>query len=166
MTKNRARKKLVRQRAAKTGESYTSALRQLLVSKENTVTTADPQTTCALCAIVDDGTIPFVIAGLPFCQPCHERIRSAVRSHLEPEASRVRRPLDWFASSIVIEPERDGWWAVHLHTLQPGLVIGRKGVTADLIRRSLVEVRGDERVRLNVLPHEPFGSPRPIDEGT
>ena len=110
MTKNRARKKLVRQRAAKTGESYTSALRQLLVSKENTVTTPDPHTTCALCAVADDGTIPFVVAGLLFCEPCHERIRSAVRSHLEPEAARARRPLDWFASSIVVAPEREGWW--------------------------------------------------------
>lgn len=163
MTKNKARKRLVRQRTSKTGESYTSALRQLLANKERSVTSPTQNSTnlCALCGIEGDDPAIFVDAGLTFCQPCHERLTSAVRTHLEPEASRTRRPLDYFMAALVFAPDGDSW-VVHLHTFQPGAVIGERGATADKIRQSLLAVNGDgeSRLRLNIVPHEVFGCAR------
>ena len=165
MTRNKARKRLVRQRSDKTGESYTAALRQLLANKEKSVSTIpmDRSELCALCRTDDDGTTNFVTVGLTFCISCHERLATAVRNHLEPEAARMRRPLDFFLSALVVVPDGDAW-VVHLHTLQPGHVIGRRGETADAIRASLVEITQQDRLRLNIVPHEPFGCGRPSDD--
>lgn len=71
----------------------------------------------------------------------------------------MRRPLEYFVSALIYVPEGVSW-VVHLHTLQPGVVIGRQGATADKIRKSLVEVTGDDRLRLNIVGHEVFGCPR------
>ena len=160
MTKNKARKRLVRTRAERTGESYTTALRQLRTRKENAVSTpTEPRPTlCALCAAEERPDESFVVAGLVFCPTCHDRLHAAVRSHLEPEAARTRRPLEYFVSALVFAPDQDGW-VVHLHTLQPGLVVGQKGATATRIRQSLTAVKGDDRLRLNIVPHEVFGCP-------
>ena len=165
MTKNKARKRLVRQRTARTGESYTAGLRQLLISKEKSVasTTETRKDNCALCAVEDDGSTAFVVAGLTFCRECHDRLTSAVSTHLEPEATRTRRPLDYFLSALVFAPDGDSW-VVHLHTLQPGLVIGKQGATASKIRESLLAVKnGDDQLRLNIVSHEAFGCPRPTE---
>lgn len=166
MTTNRARKRLVRQRMKKTGESYASALRQLLANKEKSVSETNPQsrtTTCARCRAADDSSTNFVEAGLAFCSPCYAELSAAVRVELEADATRMRRPIDYFVSALVVVPDGEGW-VVHLHTLQSGMVIGREGATADKIRRSLIAFKGDDRVRLNIVPHEVFGCPRPTAE--
>ena len=166
MTKNKARKRLVRQRSDKTGESYTAALRQLLANKEKSVSTTTPTNRtdlCALCRAKDDGSTNFVAAGLTFCVSCHEQLATAVRRHLEPEAARLRRPLDFFLSTLVVVPDGNAW-VVHLHTLQPGLVIGHRGETADAIRASLIELTQQDGLRLNIVAHEPFGCSRPSPE--
>jgi hypothetical protein len=161
VTKNKARKKLVRQRTERTGESYTSALRQLLANKEKSVTTTtkNPTALCARCRTEDDGSTNFVVAGLTFCQTCHDDITTAVQANLESEATRTRRPLDYFMSALVVVPDGEGW-VVHLHTLQPGSVIGREGATAERIREALIAVKGDDKLRLNVISHEVFGCAR------
>ena len=71
----------------------------------------------------------------------------------------MRRPFDYFVSALVFVPEPDGWWVAHLHSFQPGAVIGRRGELADRIRQSLVDVKGDDRLRLNIAAHEVFGCP-------
>ena len=158
MTKHKARKRLVRPRAATTGESYTAALRQLLASKESAVTTENtPVSCCALCAARAGPATSFVFAGVTLCVECHERLRSAVRTHLEPEAARAGRPLEYFLTALAFARHDDAW-VVHLHTFQPGLVIGRQGVTASNIRTALVEVTGDNRLRLNIAQHDFNGS--------
>lgn len=167
MTKNKARKRLVRQRTSKTGESYTSALRQLLANKEKSVTSTTQNSTislCALCGIEGEDPANFVVAGLTFCQPCHERLTAAVRTHLEPEVSRRRRPLDYFVSALVFVADGDSW-VVHLHTFQPGAVVGQQGTRAAEIRQSLLAVKGDDGsgLRLNIVPHELFGCPRAVE---
>jgi ribosomal protein S3 len=66
--------------------------------------------------------------------------------------------------ALVFAPDGDSW-VVHLHTFQPGVVVGRQGVTASKIRQSLLEVKnGDDRLRLNIVPHEFFGCPRPAEQ--
>jgi hypothetical protein len=160
MTRNKGRKRLVRQRTAKTGESYTAALRQLRATKEKSMSTTTDQPTrmtrCAVCKTEDDGTTPFVVAGATFCSDCHARLTTAVRLPLEPEAARTRRPMDFLVSCLVFVPDGDHL-VVHLHTLQPGLVIGARGETADRIRSALVDVTGDAGLRLNIVPNDPFG---------
>lgn len=154
MTKNKARKRLVRQRTAKTGESYTTALRHLLASKGTPVDTeTTPISSCALCERVENQPKALVAAGAPLCLDCYDRLRAAVVAHLEPEASRARRPLDYVLSALFFV-RGDENWTVHLHTFQPALVIGRAGATAGKLRRSLVEATGDEELRLNVASHD------------
>lgn len=159
MTKKKARKRIVRERAAKTGESYTSALRQLRTSKERTMTspttTTTTSTTCALCN--DGDSSDFVVAGLTFCRDCHDRLTAAAYSQVDVEVGRTRRPLAYFISALVIVPDDETSWVVHLHTFQPGLVVGQKGETANRIRQALVTVTGHDRLRLNIVPHEVFG---------
>ncbi|HEX7168462.1 MAG TPA: hypothetical protein VF230_15890 [Acidimicrobiales bacterium] len=111
-----------------------------------------PVPTCALCAVEDDPSA-FVFAGATVCVACHERMRSAVAAHLEPEAARAGRPIEYFLSALAYA-RRDGHWVVHLHTFQPGLVIGRQGATAQNIRQSLIEVTGDGDLRLNIASHD------------
>jgi hypothetical protein len=160
MTRSKGRKRLVRQRTAKTGESYTAALRQLRATKERSVstTTEQPRRTanCAVCQAEDDGTASFIVAGATFCEACHVRLTAAVRTPLEPEIARTRRPIDFFVSSLVFVPDGDHL-VVHLHTLQPGLVIGAQGQAADRIRSALVGITGDAGLRLNIVPHDPLG---------
>ena len=125
------------------------------MTTDTTSTPSTTQTRCALCG-TGDATTDFVVAGLTFCGACHDRLTAAVLRHVEDDVARTRRPPSYFVSALVFVPG-DGSWVVHLHTLQPGLVVGKRGETADRIRRSLVEVTGDEGLRLNVVPHEVFG---------
>lgn len=164
MTRNKARKKLVRQRSAKTGESYSAALRQLLATKETPVsTTTNPETTerrCAMCGQGPSDSKVLLFAGqAPVCRGCDDRFRSVFRNHLTPLADAASAPLDQFMSTIAYET-RDEHWVVHLHTFRPGPVIGHRGATAEALRDDLVELTGDEKLQLNLVEHQARGCKR------
>jgi hypothetical protein len=152
MTSNKGRKRLVRQRSAKTGESYAAALRQLRASKEISVTTPD---TCHLCDRPDGADVRLLRAGkVPVCRDCHERFMAVLRTHLEPVADEHAVTLESVIDTLAYDaPSDDARWYVHLHTFRPGLVIGKRGVTAQAIRDDLVALTGDERFRLNIVEH-------------
>ena len=157
MTKNKARKRLVRQRSAKTGESYAAALRQLLASKETPMATPEPTTTtpprsCTCCGEPESSERRLLLAGVPICRPCDERFRAVFRTHLEPAADSVSRPLD-HAMTALVYTRRDDRWYLHLHSFLPGLVIGRRGATAQAIHDDLVAMTGDDRLHLNIVEH-------------
>ena len=163
MTRNKARKKLVRERSAKTGESYTAALRQLLANKETpmgTTTTSVDETTdrqCTMCGRTPiDPNRLLSAGGAPICADCDERVRSVFRNHLAPVALAANAPLDQFMSTIAYERE-DDHWVVHLHTFRPGPVIGSGGATAQELRDGLVDLTGDEKLRLNLVEHQARG---------
>lgn len=158
MTRNKARKRLVRQRSAKTGESYSAALRQLLATKETPVKaapTVDTPLRCTLCDEPESPTTKMLAAGgTPICRGCDERFRVIFRAHLEPVADSAGSPLDQFMSAIAYFIVEDHW-KVDLHTFRPGLVIGSGGATVGPIRRDLVKLTGDERLQLNLVEHGP-----------
>ena len=173
MTKNRARKRLVRERAAKTGESYAAALRQLLTTKEKTVTTPTPETTpestadalapvpkrCVVCDSHDDPERTYRRLGHPVCDRCDDAVRATVLEHLGPVAERHHRPYEYLVLTLVYEQRKDDETAylhLDLHSFAPGLVIGRRAVTVEALREALVEVTGDDRLHLNIRQHHPF----------
>ena len=154
MTRNRGFKRLVRQRSAKTGESYATALRHLRGSKENIVTTPETdEQTCRLCGCTGGPDSALLRGRVPVCRECHERFREVFRMHLEPAALEHAVSLDSLMGPHVYDVPKEGEWYVHLHTFLPGLVIGRRGATAQAIRSSLVELTGDEGFRLNIVEH-------------
>jgi hypothetical protein len=150
---------LVRQRSAKTGESYAAALRQLQHSKETSVTTPEPEPeteakTCRLCGAPDTPEAPLLRVGRTrICGGCHDRFLDIFRTHLEPAAAEHAVTLDSVMSTVVYDTTKDGDWKVNLHTFRPGVVIGRRGATAAAIRASLVELTGDPRFHLNLVEH-------------
>lgn len=161
MTRNKARKKLVRQRSAKTGESYSAALRQLLATKESpmsTTTTTDATARrCTMCGQGPSDSKVLLVAGqAPICHECDESFRAVFRNHLTPVADSASAPLDQFMSAIAYET-RDDHWVVHLHTFRPGFVIGHRGATAQALRADLVELTGDEKLALNLVEHQGRG---------
>lgn len=161
MTRNKARKNLVRQRSAKTGESYSTALRQLLATKETPMgTTTNPETTerrCTMCGEGPSASKVLLVAGqAPICHDCDDRFRSVFRNHLTPLADAASAPLDQFMSTIAYATEADHW-VVHLHTFRPGPVLGPRGATVQALRDDLVELTGDEELRLNLIEHQARG---------
>jgi ribosomal protein S3 len=52
---------------------------------------------------------------------------------------------------------KDDHWYLHLHTFRPGMVIGRRGVTAQAILDDLREMSGDDRLALNLVGHDGAG---------
>ena len=163
MTRNKARKKLVRERSAKTGESYSAALRQLLATKETPVSTTNIDTTettarrCTMCSEGPSESKDLLFAGqAPICRDCDERFRAVFRSHLTPVAESMNAPIDQFMSTIAYATE-DDHWVVHLHTFRPGPVIGPRGATIQALRTDLVELTGDDRLRLNLVEHQGRG---------
>jgi predicted RNA-binding protein YlqC (UPF0109 family) len=154
MTRNRGFKRLVRQRAAKTGESYAIAFRQLRDSKEKSVTTPETtEQTCRLCSSSNTPESALLRGRVSVCRNCHARFREVLRAHLEPVALEHAVSLDSIMGTLVYDVPKEGQWYVHLHTFLPGLVIGRRGVTAAAIRASLVELTGDDRFHLNLVEH-------------
>jgi hypothetical protein len=165
MTRNRGFKRLVRERSAKTGESYAIALRQLRDSKENPVTT--PETTdetCRLRGSPDTPDTSLLRGRVSVCRNCHERFREVFRAHLEPLAVEQAVSLDSIMGTLVYDVPKEGQWYVHLHTFLPGLVIGRRGVTAAAIHASLVELTGDDQFQLNLVEHGHPGCWKKPDE--
>lgn len=161
MTRNKARKNLVRQRSAKTGESYSAALRQLLASKETpmTTTTTTETTTrsCTMCGEGPSDSKVLLFAGrAPICRECDESFRAVFRNHLIPLADAASAPLDQFMSTIAYDT-KDDHWVVHLHTFRPGPVIGQRGATVQALRADLVELTGDAELRLNLVEHQGRG---------
>lgn len=163
MTKHKARKKLVRQRAAKTGESYAAALRQLRASKETRVTSpetttdpAAPARRCALCHAEEGPTVRLVVVGHRLCTTCEQKVRAVLVDRLQPIADAGEMVLDYYLNAYVVQklPDR---WKVDLHTFRPGPVIGRRGTVAEQLRADLVAVFGDERLQLNIQQHFPDG---------
>lgn len=161
MTRNRARKDLVRKRSAKTGESYTAALRQLLASKEIPMsTTPSPETpdrSCTMCGDTHSDSKVLLYAGsAPMCRECDERFRSVFRNHLAPIAETASAPLDQFMSTIAYE-SKDDTLVVHLHTFRPGLVIGHRGATVRALHADLLEIVGARRLQVNLVEHQGRG---------
>lgn len=159
MTRSKARKKLVRERSAKTGESYSAALRQLLATKETPMSTTT-QTSESRCTMCDQGPAQskaLLVAGsAPICVECDESFRSVFREHLAPVAQAFSAPLDQFMSTVAYEHD-DDHWVLHLHTFRPGPVIGQRGATAQALRDALVELSGDQGLRLNLVEHRARG---------
>ena len=156
MTKRKALKKLVRARAAKTGESYAAARRQPLTTKEDAVTTAEPTTnpiTCARCGAGPTSESPVFARGRRLCSVCHERIRTTILDHVGPKASERGVPADYAVPMLHFSSE-DGHWVVHVHSVTPGLLIGVQGTTAAAIRQSLIELFEDHSLRLNIVAHD------------
>src|SRR5687767_14547664 len=119
MTRNKARKNLVRQRSAKTGESYSAALRQLLANKETPLSTTTNDTTkttrvCTMCGEgPTDSKVLLVAGSAPICRECDESFRVVFRKHLNPVADSFSAPLDQFMTAIAYET-KDHHWVVHL----------------------------------------------------
>lgn len=134
MTANKDFKKLVRQRAQKTGLSYAAA-RHVLRRQEQEPTT------------------------VPTREELHQTMadmQAAIRDILTPIADAYDKPLDPGLISAVMfdrEPGEDETrhWVVHLYSLSPGLVIGTEGRTATSLRDELCRLSGDEGLRLNIV---------------
>lgn len=134
MTANKDFKRVVRQRAKKTGLSYAAA-RHILRRQEQepmTVPTRDElyQTMSAM--------------------------RVAIGEMLSPIAEAYEKPLDPGIISAVMFDRDEGedgsrHWVVHLYSLSPGLVIGKEGRTATSLRDELCRLSGDDRLRLNII---------------
>jgi len=83
-------------------------------------------------------------------------MQTAVREYLAPIAEEYNKPLDpGLVSAMMFERETgtDGkrHWVVHLYTLSPGLVIGKKAATVDALRDRLCDLAGDPDLRLNLI---------------
>ncbi len=78
MTRNKARKRLVRARATKTGESFTAAHRHVLSSKEKDMNTSTKEhQTCNICQAtsVAEPTRSFVVSdAVAICSSCANRV--------------------------------------------------------------------------------------------
>lgn len=167
MTKHKARKRLVRERAAKTGESYAAALRQLLVTKENAVTTPTEEDTppsprkpvprrCIVCDSRDDPARTYRRCGHPICDRCDDAVHAAVREHLEPVAPVYNLPYEYLVLALVYEKvvDENPRVRIDLHTFAPGAVIGLRGVTAQAVRDAIVGVTGLHTLQLNIRQHD------------
>jgi predicted RNA-binding protein YlqC (UPF0109 family) len=135
VTANKDFKKLVRQRMQTTGLSYAAA-RRVLHRQEQ-----EPK-------------------NVPTREELHQTMaamQAAIRDILTPLAEAYDRPFDPGIVSAVMfdrEPVEDDAarrWVVHLYSLSPGLVIGRKGDTATAMRNELCRVSGDDGLRLNII---------------
>ena len=91
MTANRKLKRLVRARAAKTGESYTAALRNLRTSKEAAMPPNNHG--CWFCQ-VKAGDNPdrkfFVGAGTTICSDCVERLHELIPKEPDPTVPKTQ----------------------------------------------------------------------------
>ena len=178
MTARKRLKRLVRARAAKTGESYTSALRYVRneTPKERDMTppTDRPPARCSFCGKYQD-QVRKLIAGpgvficdecVLLCQDIIEPVGGERPPTPEPAAptpdvdGRIRRYLAEaigpLASRIDVATLTHRTVRVDVHTPRPGAVIGRHGETADALRSALAEIVGAD-VALNVVevPEEP-----------
>lgn len=136
MTANKDFKKLVRQRMQKSGLSYAAA-RHLLHRQEleqEPVPTRDE------------------------LYQSMANMQQTIRELLAPIAEETGKPLDpglvsavMFDRELSTEGSDDKHWVVHLYSLSPGLVIGREGRTASVLRDELCRVAGDNDLRLNII---------------
>ena len=199
MTTRKRFKRLVRARAAKTGESYVTALRHFrdtsppedpMSHKEDIPTYTEVPLKCSFCG-KSQTMVKKVIAGpgVYICDECIvlcveiiapspeeragllDRARPpSVDSDDEPDTlspgleREIRRivgdALTRTQAAATDPPDTDrsvevdavdGVVRVTIRTAYPGLVIGRRGATADDLRSQLAELTGGE-VSLNVVP--------------
>ena len=199
MTTRKRFKRLVRARAAKTGESYVTALRHFrdtsppedpMSHKEDIPMYTEAPLKCSFCG-KSQTMVKKVIAGpgVYICDECivlcveiiapspEERAGLLDRARtpsadsddepnaLSPDLEReIRRIVGdavtrtQAAATDAPDTDRsvevdavDGVVRVTIRTAYPGLVIGRRGATADDLRSQLAELTGGE-VRLNVVP--------------
>jgi hypothetical protein len=110
MTKNRTRKRLVRSRAAKTGESYTTALWHLRRPKEESVEQETDSLTCTFCGSGPDADRKLVVGeGAAVCSACVDRLRD-VADRAEPGATVRLMPKSLYqdAKAAVVWALRSG----------------------------------------------------------
>lgn len=136
MTADKGFKRLVRQRMQANGLSYAAA-RQVLRTHHRS---SRPMTT------------------REEMNEVMSKIQSTIRERLAPVAAEHDKPLDPVLVSAVMfdrEPgageEGSEHWVVHLYSLSPGLVVGRRGETAQALREELCTVAGDTDLRLNIV---------------
>ena len=84
-------------------------------------------------------------------------MQEVVREHLRPVAKEYQKPLDPGVVSAIMFDRESGeggeseHWVVHVYSLSPGLVIGKKGDTARALRSELCRVSGDGDLQLNII---------------
>lgn len=196
MTTRKRFKRLVRARAAKTGESYVTALRHFrdtsppedpMSQKEDIPTYTEAPLKCSFCG-KSQTMVKKVIAGpgVYICDECIvlcveiiapspeeragllDRARTpsadsddepnALSPDLEREIRRIVGDALTRTQAAATDTDRSvevdavaGVVRVTIRTAYPGLVIGRRGATADDLRSQLAELIGGD-VRLNVVP--------------
>lgn len=77
-------------------------------------------------------------------------IRDVISTFLTPIAEENSRPL-WGLMTAVMFDKKDGDWIVYLYSLSPGLVIGRRGVTATALREALRDAMGESGLQMDVV---------------
>lgn len=162
MTTKKRLKRLVRERAAKTGESYTAALRHFRTEKAEEPPMSELN--CSFCGKRKDQVDKIVAGpGVGICSECiqlayeiispesphrdddgNDALDRRIREYLEAKLGRLGAPVLGIDTGF----EDDGV-RVDVHTSKPGLVIGRHGQTADEIRAVLAEMTG-LRVQFNI----------------
>lgn len=135
MTADKSFKRLVRQRMRETGLSYAAARHVLRQQKRR----------------------PHPMATRDELYEAMAAMQTTIRDFLAPVAEEHNKPLDpALVSALMFDREgtHEGGprrWVVHLYTLSPGLVIGRRGAVADELRGQLCGVSGDRNLRLNII---------------
>jgi hypothetical protein len=96
MTQNKVRKRLVRARASKTGESYSAALRHLLSTKEKAMNASpNEQQTCTICGVTSASAPDrsFVVSdAVAICSSCAQRAGALAERAAEGEVIRMMSP--------------------------------------------------------------------------
>ena len=162
MTTRKRLKRLVRARAAKTGESYTAALRHF---RQGNAEEPPMDMSCSFCG-KRKSQVDKIVAG-PGVFICSECIRLAydiispdspyaggddtnagldrsIRQYLEAKLGHLGAPIEQVDIQFADDTVR-----VDLFTSRIGLVVGPRGRTADEIRAVLSEITGRD-VRLNI----------------
>lgn len=191
MTARKRLKRLVRARAAKTGESYTAALRNLSnrKTKEPAMptepTVPDEPVKCSFCGKPQQDVRRLIAGpGVYICNECVElsvaimaptdeekadfvasarartrpdaEVEAKIKTYLAEAFERIA-PGDQLsyplARSIEVN-DVEGRITVNVHTARPGLVIGRRGTTADELRSGLMDLAGGP-VSLNITQVKP-----------
>ncbi|MFP5318816.1 MAG: ClpX C4-type zinc finger protein [Acidimicrobiia bacterium] len=153
MTTKKRLKRLVRERAAKTGESYTAALRHF-----RTATTEESpmeDRSCSFCGKRKSQVDKLVAGpGVYICNECIQlcwEIISPQSPDQEGNAGLDRRMREYLEAKLAglgapvprIDTRfEDGAVRIDVHTPRPGLVIGSRGRTAEEIRAVLAELSG------------------------
>lgn len=129
MTADKGFKKLVRARMRQTGQPYAAVRQSLRPPKGREPKMATQQELYEQMAAM----------------------KAAACELLAPIAEEHGKPLDPGLVSAMMFDRDNGHWYVDLYTMCPGLVIGRRGATADALRDKLVEITGDDRLHINLV---------------